>query len=167
MGWQDNPAALTHVISVPKPGIPPAQANISLLVEPILSTYECCIHMPYISLGARSLQCLHNSQTVPTGRTGPVTCSSPLNLSYLLPPPSQALQRCSVLPVASGHPSGPAPECGRKHNQRSQGMLFQDPGPDTRVLGTLCPFFPQQNPVCFPKGRVKHLPRLGQHTCTS
>lgn len=43
-GLAGESAAPDPVISVPEPGIPPAQANIPLLAEPVLSIYRCCIY---------------------------------------------------------------------------------------------------------------------------
>lgn len=79
-----------------------------------------CAHtvlIPHSSLGCHvSPGYREHSADIPP-QAGPATCPSPLNTPYLLPPPIQAPQRCFVLPAASGHPSGPAPEHGGTDGQ--------------------------------------------------
>lgn len=112
---------LIPVISVPKLGVSAALFYFPLLALSMLSTYT--VYSLFFS-GAPQLS------RPQSPRDRPVTCLLYLNTSYLLPPPSQALQRCSVLPAASGHPSGPVPEGGEAMAKSGQGPLFPEPGPD-------------------------------------
>lgn len=147
MGWPGNVLLLPHVISVPTRGIPPVQAHIPLLVQPILSMYRHGVHALYF----------HGCQVSPVLTEWPDgpqrqdrTCYlSITSHSYLLPPPSQALQRCSVLPVASGHPSGPAPECGGK---RWPEAVRECPSQTPALTPELLPLLPSTKSSLLPQG---------------
>lgn len=105
---------------------------------------------PYIS--NKSLKnSIRSSRSVGLSAHGslPATCLSPLNTSYLPPPPSQALLTGSGLLAASRHPCGPAP-VGRGGSWPGQlGSLPLDPDPDPRSLSMLSPIFPstQSSPL--------------------
>lgn len=134
-GWQGNLLQLTLVLFIPKPGILPALGHISLSAPPILSTHIHCTHS-FLFPGVPHLSRLHREspRESPIGKTyyWPIA-------SYLLLPPIQAPQRCFVLPAASGHPSGPAPECGGVDGQEQSEHPLLTPWSNPRTLDTLCP----------------------------
>lgn len=107
--------------------------------------------MPYASLHARSLRCSEMARwSLQAAQDLLLAHHLSISLTFFLLP-ARLFRDALFCPLLQGIPPGLLLSVGEMARS-SQGSLSPDPGPDPRTLGTLCPFFPQQNPVYFPKG---------------